>query len=208
MFSIVRSAAPTRMLAFCLLLLLAACGGGSGNSSTAPPPDPGSQSISLASNYTDIIEGGQLGQSHWPDGSGTGSPIDGVTCSNSAIYHIHAMVSIYRDGVRLAVPQSIGLAGCTYELHTHDATGVVHLETNAQKTLTFGQFFAVWGQPLGPSNVAGLTGTIRFYVIENEQVTPYTGNPADIQIAERRELAIVVGTPPASLARHRWPADM
>jgi hypothetical protein len=207
MFSIRGGFKLSRHIACCSLLLLASCGGGGGNPDPSPPPpDPGG--LGLAANYTDIVEGTTLGQSNWPNGSGTGKPIDGVICPTSEDYHIHSMVSIYRDGTRLAVPKDIGLVGCTYELHTHDATGVVHVETTAQKTFTFGQFFEVWNQSLGASNVGGIAGTAKFYLIENEHVTAYTGNPADIELAPHRELAIVIGTPPAALARHRWPKEL
>jgi hypothetical protein len=205
MFSIRSGTRLPKTIAFCSLLLLASCSGGDPDN-TSPPPDPGTPA--LAANYTDIVEGNTLGQPNWPNGSGTGSPIDGVGCAANENYHIHAMVSIYREGTRLAVPAEIGLRGCDYELHTHDSTGVVHVETNAQKTFTFGQFFEVWGQSLGTSNVGGISGTVKFYVIENEQVKPYTGNPADIELASHRELVIVIGTPPAALARHRWPKEL
>lgn len=199
----------TRTLAFCSLLLLAACGGG-GNPEPDPGPqaDPGPQPIVLAAAYTDVAEGATLGEAHWPEGSGTGASIDGVACVANDNYHLHAMISIYRDGTRLALPASIGLKGCTYELHTHDGSGVVHVETDVQKKFTVGQFFSVWGQPLGASNVAGLTGTARFYLIDQEQLTPYTGNPADIELTRHREIAIVVGAPPAALMKHRWPANL
>lgn len=215
MFSITSKIKLPKNLMFCSLLLLAACGGGAGNPeptpgpTPGPTPDPGPPAITLAATYTDIVEGTALGQANWAEGSGTGSPIDDVTCLLDDKYHIHSMISIYRNGTRLQVPAQIGLKGCSYELHTHDGSGVVHVETTVQKKFTVGQFFSVWGQPLGISNVAGLTGsTPHFYVIENETVTPYTGNPADIELAEHREIAIVIGTPPAAFMKHRWPTSL
>jgi hypothetical protein len=208
MFSTILKKSRTN-LAFCSLLLFAACGGGGGNPdpNPNPPPDPGT-TLGLDSKYTDIVEQTTLGKPNWPEGSGTGSPIDGVKCLVTEDYHIHGMVSIYRDGTRLALPAAIGLVGCSYELHTHDSSGVVHVETSVKTKFTFGQFFEVWGQPLGASNVGGISGTVKFYIIDNETVTPYTGNPADIEITPHRELAIVIGTPPAALARHRWPKEL
>jgi hypothetical protein len=76
-----------------------------------------------------------------------------------------------------------------------------------QKTFTFGQFFEVWNQPLGSVNVGGIAGAAKFYVIENEKVTP-VDHPEDVELAEHRELAIVIGTPPAALAKHRWPNSL
>jgi hypothetical protein len=194
-----------RTLVLCSLLLLAACGGGDPDPNP-PPADNGTPP--LAANYTDIpAEGGSFGQQKWADGSVPGARGDGVECTTSENYHLHGLVSIYQNGTRLAVPKNIGINTCTYELHTHDATGVVHVEAPAQKRFTFGQFFTVWGQPLGASNVGGIAGTVKFYVIENETVKP-ASEPADVEITAHRELAIVIGTPPAALVRHRWPGAL
>jgi hypothetical protein len=204
MFSTIRGKSTTT-LAFCSLLLLAACGGGDPDPNPPPAPDPGTPP--LAASETPIVEGATLGQQKWADGSAPGARGDGVECTTSENYHLHGLVSVYQNGTRLAVPKNIGIGTCTYELHTHDATGVVHVETSAQKKFTFGQFFTVWGQPLGAGNVGGITGTAKFYVIENGTVTP-TSTPADVEIAPHRELAIVIGTPPAALVRHRWPSEL
>jgi hypothetical protein len=203
MLSTIRDKSTT--LAFCSLLLLTACGGGNSDP-TPPPPDPGTPP--LAASETPIVEGATLGQQKWAEGSVPGAKGDGVECMTGENYHLHGLVSIYQDGTRLAVPKNIGIIGtCTYELHTHDATGVVHLETSAQRKFTFGQFFTVWGQALGAGNVAGISGAAKFYVIEDGKVTP-TSAPADVEITPHRELAIVIGTPPAALVRHSWPKEL
>jgi len=205
MFSIFTGVNQSRNIAFSSLLLLAACGGG-GSSDPSPPPS-GSSLPDLAASYTDLVAGSTFGKvTSWTSGSATGAPIEGVICATSETYHAHAMVTIYQDGVRLAVPGQIGLSGCAYELHTHDATGIVHLEAASQKPFTLGQFFSVWGQPLSATSVAGLAGTPLFYTIENEKVTAFTGDPRTIALAAHKEIAIVVGTPPAKLDKNRLPA--
>jgi hypothetical protein len=47
-------------------------------------------------------------------------------------------------------------------LHTHDASGTIHVENASDPTL--GQFFAIWGVPLseqqlGPNRATGSEGT-------------------------------------------------
>jgi hypothetical protein len=205
MFSIFTDVNLSRNIAFSSLLLLAACGGG-GSSDPSPPPS-GSSGPELAASYTDLVVGSTFGKlTSWTSGSANGAPIEGVICAASETYHAHAVVTIYQDGVRLAVPGQIGLSACAYELHTHDATGIVHLEAASQKPFTLGQFFAVWGQPLSATSVAGLAGTPLFYTIENEKVTAFTGDPRTISLAAHKEIAIVVGTPPAKLDKNRLPA--
>lgn len=219
MFTIRSNARISRVAGFSALLLLAACGSGSetglqpptatpatspetGTGNPAPHTEPVPDSISLAAAYTDVSTAG--GQPNWTEGSGTGQPIDGVRCVTSEAYHIHSIVSIYRDGTRMAVPAHIGLQGCTYELHTHDSTGIVHVETDAAKAFTLGQFFAVWGKNVTRSDIAGLPGTVRYYLVDKEVISPFNGTPGDIELLDQREILIVVGTAPAIIPRYRW----
>jgi hypothetical protein len=138
-------------------------------------------------------------------GSGTGKPIGGVNCAINEDYHAHGMVSIYRDGVRLGIPEHIGLNGCAYELHTHDNySGVVHIETDVPKQFYLGQFFALWGQKLSRDGTAGLPGPIRFYIIENGKLTAFTGDPAAIALGSHREVLVITGKAPASVPQYDW----
>jgi len=200
-----------------LLSALAACGGGGGSSSPpvaspAPPATPGNPPPTgpaipaLAQTYTAISSAAVTSQRNWPAWNQAGSAvIGGIGCARNENYHVHTLLSIYRNGVRLASPDSIGRGGgCTYELHTHDGAGVIHVETDVPKTFTLGQWFTLWGQPLGTDAVAGLAGPVSYYVIENETITRYTGNPADIVLAGRKEIVIITGAPPAELPRYNW----
>ncbi|MDB5959145.1 MAG: hypothetical protein JWP59_439 [Massilia sp.] len=138
-------------------------------------------------------------------GSGTGQPIAGVGCAPNEHYHIHAMLSFYHDGVRLGIPEHIGLNGCAYELHTHDSTtGVIHIETDVTKQFVLGQFFALWGQPMSRSGAAGFPGPVRYYLIDNGVLTLYTGDPATILLTAHREVLIVTGSAPATVPRYDW----
>ena len=70
------------------------------------------------------------------------------------------------------VPAGVGIPGpqqvmdgfveggrCLYWLHTHDSTGVVHIESPVQRGYTLGQFFDVWGRPLSATQVGPPPGT-------------------------------------------------
>lgn len=79
------------------------------------------------------------------------SPIDGIACNQmeQAVFHIHAHLSLYIDGQAVAIPQGIGIApdgSCFYWLHTHDASGVIHIEAPANRTFTLGNFLDIWRQ--------------------------------------------------------------
>lgn len=202
------------------LLLLAACGGGSSTPapvSAVPPvtpvppggPLPPQAELTLAVEHSSIASADAASRANWPAwGHVGGDAVDGIGCARNENYHVHALLSIYRDGVRLALPSSIGRNNsCNYEIHTHDGSGVLHIETDVPKTFTLGQFFALWGQSLNAATIAGLAGPAKYYVIENEKIAPVTGDPAAITLASHKEIVIIVGTPPAVLPRYDWAAS-
>jgi hypothetical protein len=76
-------------------------------------------------------------------------------------FHIHALLHIYVNGVLSPLPANIGLdpaKGLESSLHTHDSTGIIHMEAPHPFRYTLGDFFSVWGVKLGPAQVGGLTG--------------------------------------------------
>jgi hypothetical protein len=222
------------VLAVSSLLLLTACGGGNSDpgpvatnpdpvqpsppSQPAPPPgtQPGPETPAdpapapepvLADTYTGLVEGTINSKPAW--GTWVAPPnratVSGVGCLVNEDFHQHSLVSIYKDGVRLGLSDNIGRSGCAYELHTHDASGVVHIETDVPKKFTLGQFFALWNQPLGANGTAGLGAPVRFYVIADEKLTRYTGDPAALELVAHREIVIISGTAPTVLPKYRWP---
>jgi hypothetical protein len=77
--------------------------------------------------------------------------VDRVPCQSSdpSGMHIHAHVTIYLNGKRIPIPQSIGIApdgSCLYWLHTHDASGIIHIEAPRGSSFTLGTFLDIWGQ--------------------------------------------------------------
>jgi len=191
-------------VAVAALVALSACGG-SDDAATALQPD-----VTLAGTVTDLDEAAAAAsQPNWPAWSGGKQPVAGVGCANSEAYHAHTLVSIYRNGTRLAMPGSVGIGACTYELHTHDGSGVVHVETDVRKDFTLSQYFALWGQVMSASDVAGLPGPYRFYLVEDGKLSRYTGDPGAIVLSAHREIVILAGPkPPAVLPKYRWPAEL
>src|SRR5438552_6914514 len=83
------------------------------------------------------------------DQSSLAPTVDNVQCNGSEqlAYHIHAHLSIYVSGKSVPVSESIGItSSCIYWLHTHDTSGVIHIESPAQKTYTLGNFLDLWQQ--------------------------------------------------------------
>lgn len=198
-------------------LVLAACGSDD-RASTEPPPPPDTppDTINLAPGL--VVGEETFAKGNTPQG-GQGDPVDGIPCETNEVvtYHIHAHLSLFVNGAQRAIPRAIGvinpqdtdstgtfvLAGsCFYWLHTHDASGVVHIEMPSQADVTLGQFFDIWGQPLSTANVAGFEGTVTVYV-DGE---PYTDDPRAIKFAPHQEITLEVGEPLVTPPVYIFPA--
>ncbi|SHN19603.1 hypothetical protein SAMN05192549_105305 [Duganella sacchari] len=185
------------------------CGGGDASNPSVQAP----AAIRLAAQPIPLQSGMSYGTSFWAEGSsatgGSGTPVADVNCLVNEDYHIHTHLTILRDGRVLAIPGHIGLKGCAYELHTHDLSGVIHVETASYRKFTLGQFFAVWGQPLGRDNVAHLTGQpVVVYLNDGTGLTEYTGDLQSLELKGHREITIVVGSAPAEIPSYTWPDSL
>jgi hypothetical protein len=154
--------------------------------------------------------------------SATGQPVDGISCQTSeqTLFHIHAHLTIFVNGSARQVPAAIGIPGaqatdtpqgpfietgtCFYWLHTHAADGIIHIESPVQRAYTLGNFFDIWGQPLGTDRVGPETGHV--VAIYNGQV--YRGNPRDIPLTAHAQIQLQVGTPLVAPEQISWPSGL
>ncbi|GAA1965585.1 hypothetical protein [Catenulispora subtropica] len=139
-----------------------------------------------------------------------GDPVDGIQSGSmeQLAFHIHAHLSIYVDGQARAVPYGIGVippfqmaADDTgnpfveggkgiYWLHTHDSTGIIHMEAPAQVSFTLGEFFDMWGQPLTAGQVGPAHGPLTVFVNGEAR----TGDPRAIPLTAHDVIQLDVGT--------------
>lgn len=127
--------------------------------------------------------------------------IAGIQCNQSegTVTHIHQHLAIYDKGTPVIVPADIGInaaQGCLFWLHTHDSTGVIHVESpNQGTTYTLGQFFAIWGQPLSGTRVASAVATGSAHVRAYVNGRLYTGDPRSIPLTQHARITLEVGPP-------------
>lgn len=167
-----------------------------------------------------------------------GSTFKGVSCEQtmSNNYHVHAFVGIYINGTEYALPRGIGVAEpvnpndlsinyatmCFYYTHTHDSTGVVHVEdpnngmldvppTDSKYILQ--NFFDVWGISVNPLQFGQFAGPLRVFTsgqiyrgdqdgqtVPESALTEYVGDPNQIPIYSHEVIWFLVGPNyPASL---------
>jgi len=68
-------------------------------------------------------------------------------CVTGSVYHSHPNLTITISGANFPLPPAPGTAddGCLQPIHTHDATGVLHIETDQNRDYTLGDWFLLWG---------------------------------------------------------------
>jgi len=124
--------------------------------------------------------------------------IDGIECNQmeQAVFHIHAHLDLYVNGQHRTIPALIGIIpnSCLYWLHTHDPTGIIHIEAPEYKTFTLGQFLDIWSKSFKDTGIPSGTPT-KAYVNGKE----FTGEYREILINAHDEIVLVYGTPPESV---------
>jgi hypothetical protein len=175
-----------------------------------PPPVP-------------LVQGTQVGLAVFEPGDtprgGHGQTIDGIEGSSQEMLkvHVHAHLSLFNKGQQIAIPYGIGIVRPfeakngfvgmgrgIYWLHTHDATGIIHVESPDDRTYTLGQFFDIWGQPLTATEVAGLKGAVRAFVDGQR----YAGDPRRIVLGAHTQITLEVGTPLVPPPTYVFPAGL
>lgn len=193
-----------------VLLAIAGCSGQSAISPANPVTAPQHKVVrpQTPADPIQLIPGTTVGQDVFPEGDtptgGQGQQVDGVNCRKAldGAFHHHIHLSLFVNGVQYAIPRGTGIKNpgksnfiyhgdCFYFLHTHDETGIVHIEPPGDKVYGLHQYFDEWGMPLSTTNVAGYQGPVTVYINGvQENIDPKTikFNPYD-------QITLEVGTP-------------
>lgn len=87
--------------------------------------------------------------------------------------HTHATLVIEQDGRQIVVPANLGITpNCMHPLHTHDATGLIHMEYPLPFNFYLGDFFDVMGIVMNDKRVGALKTMdgYKIEVIKNKQL--------------------------------------
>jgi len=210
-------------LALAVGLFAGCASSGNGASGVAPvhfarpdttPPSPTPTPIQLQYGTT-------IGTVTWPDDDtatgGQGKPVESIYCRAQMdnTYHHHAQLTIFVNGAQLAIPKGTGMfkpssgsggfiyhAKCFYWLHTHDQTGIIHIEPPDGRAFTLGQWFKIWGEPVGTNQIAQFTGPVSVYI--NGALQPGM-DPRSVTLTPYEEITLVIGTPPSWIPQYLFP---
>jgi hypothetical protein len=113
------------------------------------------------------------------------------------IFHIHAKLRVFADGGRVTVPANVGIDSVTNtlaSLHTHDTTGIVHMEATQRYPFTLGQFFEVWGVKFTADQLGSFKneGTKRLSVYVNGKLVD---DPVDYVMKAHDSIIVGYGEP-------------
>jgi hypothetical protein len=183
-----------------IAILVSGCGGGAATQlpTTAPSVGPGAR--------------------HRPPSLGPRAaralPIRGLDCTRAAgpRYGVHLELFAARRVV--LIPPGIGIAPprvrrgayvpsgrCSYPVRTREPTGVIEV---AAPRLTLGDLFAVWGQPLSGTRMAGFEGPVHAYVNGRS----FTYAPGRITLRPHAQVVLEVGGYVRPHASYRFPSGL
>lgn len=178
-------------------------GGGSSSNAATGTSTGATGAADTASTSNASLPGAQTGAAPW--GPGNGPELEkrltalGLAAlpAEGTVLHIHQHLDVFVDGNRVAVPANIGIDSAQQfiaALHTHDPSGVLHVESPEPKTFTLGQVFGVWGVPLSSKGIGGLAtgGGKELQAWVNGK--PVKGDPGDINLASHQEIVLAYGT--------------
>ncbi len=226
-----RSKRTVPFLAAAASVALALVGCSSPDSSGAGSPSAGSPSAGAASSESAGASGsatsGSAGSAPtagtsgpwFLDFQGSGDRIHAaglqILTAEGTAEHYHAHLDVFVNGSAETVPADIGFvvnasgqATGISALHTHDTSGVLHIEAPTPGLkYTLGQALTEWGILGQDGSIGGQadSGAAAWHVYLNG--VKQTGKVTAVQLAAHQEIALVYGTDPAQIpASYTFPA--
>ncbi len=135
-----------------------------------------------------------------------GFTVDDIECGpmEQLGYHIHAHLDIFVNGKNYTVPALIGITdNCFYWLHTHDQSGIIHVESPVKRDFNLGQFFDLWNKKFV------IDSDLNYTVTNNMNLTAYINgdmikngtNIRDIVLHPHDEIALIYGKSPNNIPK-------
>jgi hypothetical protein len=120
-----------------------------------------------------------------------------ILTTEGQVQHTHQHLDLFVDGKAVTIPADIGIDFVTAILspiHTHDATGIIHVESPVVHEFTLGEFFDVWGVRFDAHCVGGIcdgNGRSMSVYLNGQAIS---GDPRAIVLDAHEEIVVAVGT--------------
>jgi predicted small secreted protein len=130
------------------------------------------------------------------------------------VLHIHSHLDVFVDGKTVTVPAEVGIDEAKQQispLHTHDTSGVVHIESPVKADFTLGEFMTEWNVPVSKDALGPLKtgGGMELHVFVNGK--EQAGDPAKVKLGAHEEIAVVYGPAADKVkvpASYNWPEGL
>jgi hypothetical protein len=143
-----------------------------------------------------------------------GKPIAGMRCSRADGVRRGVHLELFASKRVVLVPPGIGIAPprtragayvrggrCSYPLRTREPTGVIEVAGSGR---TLGDVFAIWGQPLSRTRMAGFQGPVTAYLDGDR----WHATPRSIPLRRHAQIVLEVGGYVAPHARYHFPPGL
>jgi hypothetical protein len=127
-------------------------------------------------------------------------------------YHVHSVLQIYIEGKQVPLASQIGIdqqESYLAPLHTHDSSGIIHMEATEPYPFKLSQFFTVWGVKFTPSQIGAYkagNGNVLALYANGTQVA----NPTEYTMKPHDRLVLNYGKPKTFVKEFSftWPAGL
>jgi len=201
-----------------------------------PTPTPPGSSTETITTYAGASIGtqGTFSPSEGDTSTGgQGQTVDGITCAAtmSNNYHVHVYLGVYVNGSQVSMPAGVGMenpgplgvapaatpgfvnsATCYYYVHTHDQSGIVHVEDPNPSNVpvtgtvhTLQDLFDEWGITVNANQFGPYSGPVRVFTsgqlyrggngnaIPATDLTYYGSNAGTVALYSHEVIFIEVG---------------
>ena len=118
----------------------------------------------------------------------------GVPARAGTKLHTHQHLDVFVNGERVEIPAGIGIGeGFLSPLHTHDASGVIHVESTTVRSYSLAELFAVWGVRLTKTCLGDECGEGKLHFFVNGKPA---ADPNLIVLTHHQEIAVAFGPRP------------
>jgi hypothetical protein len=148
-------------------------------------------------------------------------PLGGMRCSSRPKDWVGVHLEVFVNRFDVVIPAGIGMAPphavdgayitnarCSYPIRTTDPTGMIEVDVGFARHATLGDFFAAWGQPLGPTRLLSFSakGSDRVAVYINGK--RWQGDPRDVPLTRHAALLMQLGGYVAPRLEYGFPPDL
>ncbi len=193
---------------------------------TPTPPGASTQTLHATQGGLNGRIGGFTPSEGNTSSGGTGGNVDGIPCLPvmPTTYHVHIFLGVYNNGTLMALPIGTGMvnpgtpvsgflntAQCFYFTHTHDSSGIVHIESNqnvavTKSIYTLKTYLDIWGITADANHFGPFQGPVRVFtsgqvyrgnmnngLVTANNYTYYGSDPSSVPLYSHEVIFVEVG---------------